>query len=171
MKKKERIDFENVYSWFAGTMYSDRDCGKTVCGGYTCCYPVFDHGEPLYLVYLPGELEFLRGKLGDKFPAREIGKTGKFHCRGSSKCVYEYRPVDCRSFPLWPVVKNGTLTGFYDVRGSTCRVREIPDPFLEQIKKNWSRLVEIPAVRHWLEFEVPKCFGNFIPLDKEYRDE
>lgn len=163
---EEEVDFEDVYAWFNGTIYADRDCGRTVCGNYTCCYPVFDHGEPLYIIYLPGELEFLRQKLDKKVPSREIGRSARFHCRGNEQCVYAYRPIDCRSYPLWPVVEHGELVGFYDERGSTCRVEEIPEAFIEQMRENWLQLMKNPAVRHWLEFEVPKSFGRVIRLKK-----
>lgn len=160
------INFREVYSWFTGGIYPDQDCGKTVCGSHACCYPDYSHGDPTYLYYLPGELEFLRSALGERFPAREIEpETGKYHCFGSERCVYEYRPVDCRSYPYWPVVEDRILVGFIDDREPRCRIEDVPKAFFEKVKANWMRLLEIPLLGEWLEREGPQPSGKVLFLE------
>ena len=159
------IDFEQVYTWFTGRIFPDKDCGETICGNHACCYPCYTHDGPTYLYYIPGELEFLKKKLGSRFPAREIGpNTGKYHCFGNSQCVYEYRPIDCRSYPYWPVVKRGELVAFIDDREPRCTIEEVPLLFFETVKKNWTNLLEIPLVRDWLEHEAPCPRGKVLHI-------
>lgn len=160
---KVHIDFEQVYTWFTGRIYLDQDCGETMCENHACCHPCYSEGVPTWLYYLPGEVEFLKMKLGERFPAREIEPgSGKYHCFGNAQCVYEYRPIDCRSYPYWPVVNHGKLVGFIDDRKPRCPIEEVPLPFFEKVKENWVRLLEIPLVNLWLEYEGPHPRGEFI---------
>lgn len=170
------IKFESTYKWFEGTIYPGVDCGEKVCGKSACCFPHFNGGKPSYIYYLPGELEFLRIKLGKKFPARETEpNTGKFHCYGdrdqygSKRCNYDYRPIDCRSYPYWPVVKDEKLLGFLDLRQPRCNIKRIRKPFFEKMKSNWIKLLENPTIRDWLENEAPKPRGKFIPINQNIR--
>ncbi|KYK33815.1 MAG: hypothetical protein HXS46_18600 [Theionarchaea archaeon] len=163
-----KIDFENIYKWFHGTIYPGQDCGKTICGKSACCYPHYSYSGPSYIYYLPGELEFLRARLNNKFPAREIEPgSGRFHCFGNAGCIREYRPIDCRSYPFWPIVKDGRLLALLDVREPRCPIKKVPDSFFETIKENWIRLLEIPMVANWLEYDAPKPNGKIISVDKK----
>ncbi|MBU7026290.1 MAG: hypothetical protein HXS48_05060 [Theionarchaea archaeon] len=161
--KSMHINFEQIYKWFTGRIYPDQDCGKTVCGIHACCYPCHSHDKPTYLYYLPGELEFLKMKLKERFPAREIEPgSGKYHCFGNAQCVYEYRPIDCRSYPYWPVVECGKLVAFIDDRKPRCPIEKVPPPFFEKVKEGWLKLLKIPLVTTWLEFEGPQPCGELV---------
>jgi len=109
------------------------DCAA-LCTGRCCPHAAMATREPAYTVspvaiMLPFEMEYIIAQTGVD-PARfrrtlaeiapgvvvEIGSfdiekpcpflTGDFRCRG-----YDFRPLDCRSFPLTPVFgANGELT-------------------------------------------------------------
>lgn len=160
------IDFENVYSWFGGTIYPGRDCGIDICGNSACCYPHYYLNRPSYIFYLPDELEFLRSRLGTNCLAREVVPgSGRYHCYGRQKCTYELRPIDCRSFPYWPVVGEEDLLGFIDLRKPRCPIKRLPYRFLEEMHDSWSRLLTgNPSLIEWFKHEAPKPEGVFLPL-------
>lgn len=158
------LDFESIYGWFGGTIYPNRDCGVEVCGVSACCYPHHDRGQSSYIFYLPGELEFLKRKLGTKFPAKEqMPSSGQYHCFGKQNCVYDFRPIDCRSYPYWPVVSEGNVLGFLDVRKPRCPIMRIPFWFLQQMLESWNRLMQDYSLLEWFEHEAQKPQGVLIP--------
>jgi len=166
------INFEDVYSWFGGTIYSLKyNCGFEICGNSACCFPHYFLGEPSYIFYLPGEFEFLQAKLEKKFPARQIiPGTEKYHCFGGGKCVYEYRPIDCRSHPYWPIIIRGNFIGFLDLREPRCPIKIIPFSFSSRMKESWSRLInEYPGLANWLECKAPKPEGNRLIFARNIR--
>ena len=152
------IDFESVYRKFGGTIWIGHDCGVEVCGNCACCYPHYDHGRPSHIYYVPGELEFLKSALGSDLPARQLSPDiPEYHCFGNERCVYELRPLDCRSYPYWPIVHEGSFIGFRDLRSPRCPIESLPPDFREEIREAWLRVFErYREILRWLELSAPK---------------
>lgn len=157
---RSRIDFRSVYEWFDGTVWAEYDCGLELCKTAKCCGGVREEGQQPHIFLLPGELVFLQENLGHKLPLGEVGTEGRFHCSGNSACIYGMRPIDCRTYPLWPSVGEQGMLGLLDCRGSRCPIELIPEPFIERIRRNWMVLFrEYPWLLDWFREE----FGITVP--------
>lgn len=164
-----KIDFENIYSWFKGTIYPPYNCAEITNCDAKCCSPYYFLNEATYIYFLPGEFEFLKNKLKENFPFKEvIPQTKKYHCFLKKCPIYEIRPIDCRSYPVWPLIHNGRFVGFLDLRNNRCPIKIIPDWFLKEIKNSWSKLLEENKwLINWLEKDGPQPKGNnFIFFEK-----
>lgn len=145
------IDYRDVYSWFSGTIWEKLDCGREHCKRALCCGHETDCGEQPFIYFLPGELGFLKRTLGHRLPMQPVTPDGHLHCAGNAHCVYEMRPVDCRSYPLWPLKVTGEEIAFLDLRGSRCPLVHLPAQFVMRVAAHWERLLsEYPALGEWL---------------------
>jgi|GEM_PF-5264508 len=135
------IDFREVYSWFSGTIWTRLDCGKAHCGDAACCGHNPESGQTPRIYFLPGELAFLAKSLGHRLPMRKLEDGSGYHCRGNAHCVYDLRPIDCRTYPLWPLVGFRGVEGFIDMRGTRCPLAELPRDFVERLMASWQRLL------------------------------
>jgi hypothetical protein len=170
------VNFEEVYSWFSGTIFPPSDCAQLTGCNAKCCSPYYIFNEFSYIIFLPGEFEFLQNKLGKEFPMKEIKPgIGKYHCFLKSCPIYKYRPIDCRSYPYWPIINKKIFSGFWDLRDSRCPIKIIPERFLREIKNSWSKLFSLyPWLIDWLENEVsPPLVGKpaLFKLKKEKKNE
>ena len=156
------IDFRDVYAWFSGTIWQKLDCGRLMCRTANCCHSHAEPDGPTHIFFLPGELSFLREALGSSFPYTvSVAEPDSLHCASSSNCVYSMRSVDCRSFPLWPVVRALRFLGFIDYRGGRCPIT-LPNEFIERNRRHWDRLLEAyPWLLGWLESRGEPA-GKFI---------
>ena len=144
------IDYESVYEWFDGTIWVELDCGIELCQTAKCCGSEPEGGAQPWIFFLPGELSYLQRKLGHRLPMHEIGDTGTYHCSGSSRCIYGMRPIDCRSYPLWPSVSSDGFSGFLDCRGTRCPISLIPEAFAKRVAEHWRVLFsEHPELLSW----------------------
>lgn len=158
------IDFEDVYSWFGGTIFPEDNCASITRCSAKCCSPHYFGDEITYIYFLPGEFEFLKKYLKGNFPFKEISPgTKKYHCFLKKCPIYEVRPIDCRSYPYWPMIHNRKFIGFLDLRNNRCPIKVIPKGFFEEIKSSWVRLLkEYEWLIDWLEKEGPKPKGIIL---------
>lgn len=149
---ERQIDFRHVYAWFDGTVWPELDCGREFCGDSKCCGGYLEGRRHTHIFFLPGELAFLQGNLGPRLPMERLDNddTQTYHCRGNSRCVYQLRPIDCRSYPVWPAVSADGLVGFTDHRGSRCPIVTLPRSFLQRVTTHWTSLfAEYPWLIDW----------------------
>lgn len=102
--KKENV-LKSCYSLFRNVTPLLTDCGK-ICNG-RCCGGDSKTGMLLF----PGEKEFL----DDDITVQEDG-YGNFLAICNGKCNRNYRPLSCRIYPLFPVLKNENGKEFIDVK-------------------------------------------------------
>lgn len=91
---KKEIVIKSAYSALKKLTPLQFDCGK-ICNG-KCCKGDADTGMLLF----PGE-----EKLIDK-DINIIERDGAFYAICNGSCNRNYRPLSCRIFPLFPVIKN-----------------------------------------------------------------
>ena len=156
------LNFDELYSRYDGTVLYRSDCGSQLCGNASCCHSV---GPDSFIFFLPGELEYHRSmKPGIPFQQVAPGFPDRLHCDGNSGCIYDKRPLDCRSYPYFPAVKNGVHEGYFDLRRKYgCPLSpqvELRD-HLSQIHIWWSKLLKRNDVLAWAEKmgEVLQDFG------------
>lgn len=162
--KKNNFDFTKIYNHFNVRICKDLDCGKYICGNSACCFP---SKSGSFICFLPGELEFLQEKFKKRFPFTKL-TNGHSHCRGVSFCLKEYRPIDCRSYPLWPLVQKRKFVGFVDCRGERCLLKAIPGEFIKSVKKSWEYVFKHERLLKFIESTYAK--GPLI-IFPEFEDE
>lgn len=147
--RKIVLNFEKIYKVFKGRIFDDLDCGRYVCGKSACCYPA-KTGSFIY--FLPGELEFLQKSLAKicHLPFVKL-KNGCYHCYGNRFCLGDFRPIDCRSYPLWPLVSKRQFVGFVDCRGTRCPLKAIPPNFQKNVRNGWEFIFKMPGMLKWVE--------------------
>ena len=140
------------------------DCGE-VCGAVCCRRESFGNGNEPCLYLLPGEKEYLEEAGADINIKREPREEhdlpesfGKYayvaYCKGAGSCERRFRPIQCRSFPLWPYfTEDGELVlSFYnDELPYICPLieerRALSEDFINATYKAWEILIEDEAVR------------------------
>jgi len=145
--KRIDLNFEKIYQLFKGRIFNNLDCGQYVCGNSACCYPA---ETVSFICFLPGEFDFLQKKFGKKLPFVRL-TNGRYHCRGKRFCLGNFRPIDCRSFPLWPFVSKRKFVSFIDCRGKRCPLKAIPPKFLDDVKNGWELIFRTHGVLEWAE--------------------
>lgn len=160
MIRTKELDFLEIYKEFDGTIYHGMDCGK-ICRDTLCCSPV-KYGSNI--MFLPGEYEYLLEMFGKRLPFKEIqGGKGHYTCYGNSKCIYEIRPIDCRSYPLFPFVRERKFLGFvFSTEMIKCPLR-LPDEFIKRTRGNWEKLfARDNAIYDWVELIRFKLKGSIM---------
>ena len=146
------LDFDELYRRHDGTVLYRSDCGSQSCGNASCCHSV---GPDSFIFFLPGELEYHRAmKPGIPFQNVAPGFPDRLHCDGNSGCIYDKRPLDCRSYPYFPAVKDGVHVGYYDLRrkyGCPLDPKAELRDHLSQIHVWWSKLLEREDLLTWAE--------------------
>jgi hypothetical protein len=145
--KKADLDFGFLYSVFKKRILNDLDCGQYICGDSACCFPAKTGS---FINFLPGEFKFLQKRFGKNLPFLRL-KNGRYHCRGNRLCLGDFRPIDCRSYPLWPLVFKRQFVGFVDCRGRRCPLKAIPPKFQEHAKNGWEFIFKTPGMLEWVE--------------------
>lgn len=150
--KEAPLDFDALYRRYDGTVLYRSDCGSKVCGNASCCHSV---GPDSFIFFLPGELEYHRGmKPGIPFQPVAPDFPDRLHCNGNSGCIYDKRPLDCRSYPYFPAVKNGVHEGYFDLRrkyGCPLDPKAELRDHLSQVHSWWSKLLKRKDVLAWAE--------------------
>lgn len=150
------------------------DCG-TLCGSACCrCFP---SGEDMGIYLFPGEYRFLEAagalkmdwmepefqdpaELG--FPESWTEPVCFLHCRTAPHCPRHLRPLQCRTFPLKPVIgANGVLEMIWNDEELpyTCPIIEqnmpIHDDFYKATYTVWTHLLRdrriLDLVLSWSE--------------------
>lgn len=112
---------------------------------YRCCR--FDQGN--YIVLHPGELEAAQASGASTAHLQIIdddyrgGQRAVCTAAEPMTCDHGYKPLDCRSYPLFPAPDGGLL------KGSKCPLR--PEHLTEHARdvgELWER--QSPATRRWL---------------------
>ena len=109
--------WEAVYRLLDHVNTREFDCG-TLCG-QACCRNTALSEEDMGIYLFPGEYQFLKEKgaldpdwveLEEQDP-RELGFPESWrepvvfaHCRTAPRCPRRFRPLQCRTFPLKPVL-------------------------------------------------------------------
>ena len=119
-------EYQKVYEMLDRADPVPYDCGMR-CGSVCCMNDSFDTGTEPYIYLFPGENEYLSSEGAAIRIKRELRKDhdlpssyGKYVyvacCSGPDSCDRRFRPIQCRSFPLWPrITESGELLlSFYD---------------------------------------------------------
>ena len=151
-------DFANLYRDCDGTILFRSDCGSQSCGSADCCHST---GEDSFIFFLPGEFEFQTSQ-DPAIPFHSVSEqfSDRFHCSGNADCIYEARPLDCRSYPYFPAVIDMEHVGYFDCRRShACPLRidlELRD-HLKKIHKWWRVLLKNEEVKIWANAMSRHC--------------
>ncbi len=145
------------------------NCGE-LCN-YHCCREYDADGDRMGIYLLPLEYEVMikdreierhlritshSGKLYE-MPSR-IKKLYFINCNGSSACLRENRPIQCRTYPFEPHLENGELT----IVVQNEQIHECPllgrentwrPEFVRGVYEGWKLLITIPIVRTLIEFD------------------
>ena len=84
------------------------DCGW--CCGAACCRDA--EGEVNGMLLFPGEEDFYEDM--DGYTLQPVPQGTLLVCSG--KCVRQERPLSCRIFPLFPVIRDGQVKAVTDQR-------------------------------------------------------
>lgn len=137
----------------------DGDCGR-LCGRL-CCTPRPDWG--IYL--LPDEeimlhrgafhMEKHRRRLYDL--PRAIPYLYFVSCNGmcfnGSAAARRRRPIQCRTYPLMPVISGGHLMLVKNpLGGCPLAVRQLDPDFINRCFKAWKLLMQIPPVKRLVQY-------------------
>lgn len=145
------------------------NCG-TLCDSH-CCRTHAEDGEQMGVYLLPGEFEsILKGtELAktlhiEKHSYREYDISPKvkylffFNCGQGDRCLREMRPIQCRTYPFAPHLEGEKL--FLVVEKEQvhrCPLLRTPElirqEFIEGVYQGWQTLLQIPAVRHQVEYD------------------
>lgn len=128
-------------------------CRHQGCG-YLCCE--FAAGN--FIALYPGELEHARscGYSVDHLECTPDGWGGhKAICRAcdTASCDGGYKPLDCRSYPLFPTVEEKTVSIQTGLKGEKCPLLEIHlAEHGKWVVEEWTSLSRtIPTLRVWLK--------------------
>lgn len=120
--------------------------------GFVCC--TFMQGN--YIVLYPGELDAAAraGASSDHLtitdPDDHGGRRAICTAADTATCDHGYKPLDCQSYPYFPVAGDGARLGL--IRGAKC---PLPDPAIRDhagwVRRAWTMLlVQHPEVAAWL---------------------
>lgn len=152
----EELNYEDLYREYQGTILFRSNCGVTACGNADCCRST---GPNSYIYFLPGELEYQKKqKSGIPFQSVSTIHPDRLHCDGSKNCIYDIRPLDCRSYPFFPYVSNGSLIGYFDAKYShACPLKQELRTHLFTVHKWWSKLLLKQKMLEWAEICGENC--------------
>ena len=155
---KPRV-YKKIYRMLDEVSPVSFDCGE-ICGE-ACCH-MADNDYGIFL--LPGEERiqnpdhWLSFEWVDAtecvYPAFEDGKLAFVRCAGPSNCDRKNRPIQCRTFPYLPVIKNdGSLVlSFNEMELDYCcplaeqRVRPNKN-FIKRTLEAWRILIRDTRIR------------------------
>jgi Fe-S-cluster containining protein len=140
-------------------------CPHQGCG-FTCCE--FNQGN--YIVLYPGELQEARAASASLQHLEIIdndyyrGARAVCRARDTSTCDQGYKPLDCATYPFFPVVGVKGRVPIELLKGSKCplQVSQIAN-HVQWAKRVWQELIAVkPEVADWL-YDV-KLVG-YEPVD------
>jgi hypothetical protein len=125
-------------------------CPHQGCG-YRCCE--FQQGN--YIVMYPGELE---SAVAQGHSVEHLTITASYNggfkaictARQTATCDNGYKPLDCQSYPYFPVVKDGSIQ--VGLKGKKCPlVLELMPGHAEFVERQWrARAQQAPQIVPWL---------------------
>lgn len=162
-------EYARIYSMLDEVSPLFGDCGQ-LCGSICCSNDPFGNEES-YIYLLPGEREYLEScgctmRIA-KEPAKEHflpASWGEYvhvmHCPGTKMCNRAHRPIQCRTFPLVPLLrKKGVLEMIMcnDDLPYTCPIirdkMEISEDFCKVTLEAWKLLIEDRAIRDLVKLD------------------
>lgn len=179
-KTRERT-FRAIYRLLDRVSPVPYDCG-TLCGAACCDVSNEDMG----IFLLPGEEkvhfrndEWLKWDTLSteeyEFPDSWHGEVYFVRCKTPPHCPRERRPIQCRTFPLWPnITEDGILELIYnDSEGLpyTCplitKETELNPDFVQATYTVWKHLLKDPLIYDLIEMESEER-RNADASDDEY---
>ncbi|MCH4890972.1 hypothetical protein EZV73_25565 [Acidaminobacter sp. JC074] len=156
----------------------DGNCG--IMCGYHCCRSHEDEAS-LGMYLLPLEYEAIQKDRGVDFEVHssydyEIHGAKKLFyifCNNNSGCLRNYRPVQCRTYPLEPHFEDGQLKMIIEKNQlHTCPLIENKDiwrkEFIKGIYAGWELLLTLEPVSRYIEAlsEKRKDYLSYVkPVD------
>ena len=127
-------------------------CPHADCG-FRCCQ--FNHGN--YIVMFPGELAAARAQ-GHSTAHLEItaeengGHRAVCRARDTGTCDNGYKPLDCASYPFFPLLGPQGDSMFAMIRGAKCPLPlDRLDAHASWVQDTWQALLEgSQEIRSWL---------------------
>lgn len=139
------------------------DCGK-LCNEICCIYDEEDYSnEDLAIYLLPGEESII--KEDENFEIEHVAakrlkypfswKNGVYllKCKNPPKCNREFRPIQCRTFPLIPhITKNNEFHLIFDESEYPYKCPliheniELNDDFIKETYDAWKILIKNPLI-------------------------
>lgn len=175
--KKE--DYLKIYSYLDLVNPVDYDCG-TLCDSVCCiCNDENTKDKDMVIYLLPGEEElFLSHEKNSQewfeiakentkyyeYPKSWSGDVYFIRCKTPPKCCREYRPIQCRTFPLTPHIIDNKLHLVYENNDSTyiCPLIkeniQLNQDFIEKTYSAWKSLIQ------------DKLIYDLVKLDSKIRD-
>jgi hypothetical protein len=125
-------------------------CPHQGCG-FTCCE--FQQGN--YIVLYPGERE---AAIAGGLSVGHLDITAPYHggfkaictARETATCDNGYKPLDCKSYPYFPLIQGGTIRA--GLKGKKCPLTPTLIPgHAAFVERAWSNLaIDSPGVTSWL---------------------
>jgi hypothetical protein len=136
---------------------ADSDGRISACHSSSCAYRCCQFQQSNYIVLYPGEYESAK-RQGESMAHLQIiedddhgGKRAVCKAGDTSNCDNGYKPLDCKSYPLFPLIDpSGNIRSL--VKGTKC-------PLLEQhliehtrwVEETWKHLLARSSkIRKWL---------------------
>lgn len=115
--------------------------------GFKCC----DFNVGNYIVMHPGEYESTELStshlevLDDDYHG---GKKVVCKAKNCADCDNGYKPLDCQTYPLFPIVKEGKISGAW-LKGSKCPLQKehLPIAWFNSITDKWNKA----ACNEWIK--------------------
>lgn len=168
--KKEII--RKIYNELNQVNPVDFDCGK-LCGEICCVYDDEDYqNDDLAIYLLPGEESVIKEDENFEivqFDAKELkypfswSKVHLLKCKNPPKCNRNYRPIQCRTFPLIPhITKDNKFHLVFDESEYPYKCPliheniELNEDFIETTYKSWKMLIEDPLIYDLISMDSRK---------------
>lgn len=164
-------DYEEIYRLTDAVSPVPFDCGQ-ICGA-ACCRAgeQAEAPEEVGIWLLPGEAALHRG--GRSTLRIRTGADTDMEARGfcfaqcvdPDHCVRSLRPIQCRSFPLWPQIgRDGRLVLLWNEMELpyACPLLEsraaLDGAFCRVMQEAWERLAAEPEIRRFVRETAPRKF-------------
>jgi Fe-S-cluster containining protein len=127
-------------------------CHSMNCG-YRCC----EFQQSNYIVLYPGEYEAAQqsGKALGHLQITDYDDNGGMRAictaHDTATCDHGYKPLDCKSYPFFPVINEDGLVGTF-LKGRKCPLsaRHLLT-HARRVEQTWNRLLSVnPKIRRWL---------------------
>lgn len=170
--KKEQKNYKELYEAAYEAMNAsvlDIDCG-TLCS-HNCCRNDYENPEEFGVYLLPFEYEHFLKETGmiqkhqlawhaakDRFMPKALKGLNYYYCQVEKDCLRQYRPVQCRTYPLEPHLENGHLTLVVEKdQIHACpliqKCENWRKDYVEGMYEGWSLLIQIPEVRKLVQYD------------------
>jgi hypothetical protein len=136
---------------------ADQEKGKvSACPHQGCAFKCCQFQQGNFIVLYPGELE---AAIASNLSVAHLQITGEYNGGYKTVCVAKqtatcdggYKPLDCKSYPYFPVVKDHEIT--VGLKGEKCPLTPDLMPGHERfVEYEWQRIARnTPNLITWLE--------------------